>query len=40
MIISIPPISTKRAITSQLTHRIQKHHYTWRWKSRSWLGTG
>jgi hypothetical protein len=36
---SIPPISTKRTITSDLnwTHWTQKDHSMWRWKSRSWL---
>jgi len=39
---SIPPISTKRTTTSHLnwTYWSQKDHDIWRWKSRSWLGTG
>jgi len=40
---TIPPISTKWAITSHLnwTHWIQKKdHNIWHWKSRSWLKTG
>jgi len=34
---SIPPIWTKPTINSHL-YWIQKR--SWRWKSRSWLGTG
>jgi len=46
---SIPPISTKRTITTQLnwTHRTQKYHDIWRGKSRSchshlhnWISNG
>ena len=39
---SIPPISTKRTITSHLnwTHWKQKGHDIWCWKSKSWLATG
>jgi len=39
---SISPISAKRPITSHLnwTHWTQEAHDKWRWKSRSWLGTG
>jgi len=37
---SIQPISTKQTITSHLnwTHRTQKKHDMWPWKSRSWHG--
>jgi len=39
---SIPPISTKWTFTSHLNwiHWTRKDHNTWRWKSRSSLGTG
>jgi hypothetical protein len=38
---TIPLISTKRPITSHLhSLNTKKRHAIWRWKSRSWLGTG
>jgi len=37
----IPPISITRTITSHLNSlNHKKDHNKWRWKSRSWLGTG
>ena len=34
---TIPPISTKRTITSHLLTEHKKDHNTWRWESRYWI---